>query len=111
MIFRSLKPIWWPGADDEAVVGLVRRAHQHGAEALVGGRPFGDIDLHFVEPLLVEHDRAARAERLQLQAALAAPGAAADVDRAGAPPGRRSSAVAMSKVSTARRPPACGRSA
>ena len=99
------------GRRDEAVVGRMRRPHQHGLDALILRRAVGEIDADLVEPLLVEQDRAARPEDLQLEAALAAPGAAADLDRAEAPSRMRRRAVAMSKVSTARRPVPSGRSA
>jgi hypothetical protein len=46
-------------------------------------RPSREIDLDFVEALLIEQNRAARAENLRLQPPLAAPGAAVDMDRAG----------------------------
>ena len=69
------------GRDDEPLVGRMRWTHQDLPEPLSLRRPFRDIDLDLVETLLVENDPASRAERLQLQAAFAAPGAAADLDR------------------------------
>src|SRR5208283_5789663 len=71
-----------PGGDDEALIGRVRGTHQHSLEALVLGGPFREIDGDFIESLLIEEDRAFRAENLQLQPPLAAPGAAADLDPA-----------------------------
>ncbi len=82
MILRSLKPNLVAGRDDEALVRRVRRAHQNLLEPLRFLGPLRHKKSDLVETLLVEDDRAARAKELQLQAALAAPGAAADLDRA-----------------------------
>ena len=70
------------GRRDEMLVGRMGGAHQHGLDPLVLDRPLSQVDADLVEPLLIEEDRPARAENLQLDAALAAPGGAADLDRA-----------------------------
>ena len=69
------------GRDDESLVRRVRRAHQNLLEPLRLLRPLRHKKSDLVETLLVEDDRPSRAKELQLQAALAAPGAAADLDR------------------------------
>src|SRR6202012_1179994 len=71
------------GTDDEAIIGLVRRPHQDGAEPLLLGPPLGGEELYLIEPLLIESDRSARAEYLDGDAPLAAPRASIDVDDAG----------------------------
>src|SRR4051812_427994 len=62
------------GGGDEAVVGGVLRRREDGAETLLGCALAGRIELQFVEALLIVDDRAARAENLHGDAALAAPG-------------------------------------
>src|ERR1700722_12325286 len=70
------------GRGDESLVRRVRRAHQHLPESLRLLWPVRHKKSDLVETLLVEDDRALRAKDLQLQASLAAPGSAADLDRA-----------------------------
>ena len=62
------------GRGDEPLVGRMRRTHQDLLEPPRFLRPLRQIESDLVETLLVEDDRAACAEELQLQAALAAPG-------------------------------------
>src|SRR6185312_14557240 len=71
-----------PRRRNEAVIGGVYRRREHGAKALLGRVSVGGEELEFVEALLVEQDGALRAEDLQRDAALAAPGRA--VERQGA---------------------------
>src|SRR5690606_19416422 len=71
------------GSRDERIVGLVLRADKHRAIALLGGAVRGDIKLELVGALLVKQDGTARAEDLQGDAALAAPGGTVDQKRAG----------------------------
>ena len=66
------------GRRDEAVVGLVVRRRRGWCGTLFGRPVLGQIELELVEPLLVVEDRALGAEDLDRDAALAAPGGAAD---------------------------------
>jgi len=70
------------GSDEEALVGRMRRCHQHLTEPLVLDRSIGEVDADFVETLLIERNGAARAEYLELQSSFAAPNAAAYMDSA-----------------------------